>query len=190
MPAPWHWPRIQLPERPSGLDLKIAWLRKRMKYIVSKSLIAVWAPELTGPPQTTNLWLPRDQPEDRKCWSPETTTLSWFWVSSTPVIVQHLGLLHGLSNCTWMSCCLQRKRRTKVLGQRGGMQLSCLVREEHSWREKSILKSQGHGGRADDPLSILWITAWCPSATPAGRKWHPRALQISGHAGSLPEVPP
>lgn len=145
---------------------------------------------LAGSPQTTKLWLPKDQAEDRKHQSPDTTILPCFCISPAPVTVQHWGLLHSLSNGSWVSCCLQPKRRMKVLGQYGGMQTSCLARKGCSGHEKAVLKKQGHRGRADDPVSILWTTPWCPSATPAGRTWCPRSLQISRHAESLPEVPP
>lgn len=83
--------------------------------------------------------------------------------------VEHWGLLHDLSNCCWVFCCLEPKRRMKMLGQYAGTQTSFLVSEEHSWHEKSILKNQGRGGRADLPLSILWTTPWCPPTTPTGR---------------------
>lgn len=114
--------------------------KKRMKNIVINSVITLWALDLT--------------PEAAMGNAAALITL----IFPGSVSVEHWGLLQDLSNCCWLSCCLQPKIRMKILGQPGGAQISFLGCEECSWHEKSIWKSQGHGGRTDLPLFILWAT--------------------------------
>lgn len=152
MPVPWHWPWTQLPERASSPNLEITRSEKRMKDMVIKSAITPWALELTETAEGTRLWLPRNQ-----------LGVGNAAALTPPVLpgsasVEHWGLLHDLSDCCWLSCSLKPKIRMKMPRQHGGTQTSFFVGEEHSWHEQSILRNQGHGGRADLPVSILWTT--------------------------------
>lgn len=78
----------------------------------------------------------------------------------------------------------------KRLDQHGGTQTSILVREEHSWHEKSIL-DKARPWRKNRPSSLHPVGYSLMSIShPAGKTWHPHALQVSGHAESLQKCLP